>query len=369
MTELEQQIKLDRYWMQHCLDLAQQGRTSPNPRVGSVIVRAGMRVGSGFHPGAGQPHAEIVALRAAADRAAGSTLYVNLEPCDHHGRTPPCTEAIIAAGIRRVVAGIEDPNPLVAGRGIQRLRSAGIAVTVGVKAEACHTLNEAFCFAITRGRSFGLLKYAMTLDGKIATRTGHSQWVSGSGSRQQVHHLRSEVDAIVIGGSTLRADNPRLTARQSDGSLYPEQPLRVVLSRHLDLPHQAHLWDQTAAQTLVITGPEGSTSYAEWLGSQGIEVLRLEILDPCLVSETLYQRGLLSLLWECGGTLAAAALQSGAIQKVWAFIAPQITGGILAPGPVGGSGVAQMSESLKLERISWHPLGEDIWFEGYVPES
>lgn len=360
--------QLDAYWMQHCLTLARQGRTSPNPQVGSVIVKNGQRVGSGFHPQAGEPHAEVFALRAAGAEAQGATLYVNLEPCHHQGRTPPCTQAILAAGIQRVVAGMEDPNPLVAGRGIQALRAAGLEVTVGVEESACRRLNEAFCFAITHQRSFGLLKYAMTLDGKIATRTGHSQWVSGSHSRQQVHQLRSEVDAVVIGGATLRADDPRLTARLPEGSLAPHQPLRVVLSRHLDLPDTAQLWDQTDAPTVVITGTEGSLAFQQMLEARGIEVLRLEALDPLRVAQTLYQRGVLSVLWECGGTLAAVALQSRAIQKVWAFIAPQITGGILAPGPVGGAGVALMSDSLRLEQIRWQPLGEDIWLEGYLPE-
>ena len=243
----------DEIWMQRCRQLASQaaGKTAPNPLVGAVIVREGQVVGEGFHPGAGQPHAEVLALGAAGDRAAGATLYVNLEPCNHTGRTPPCTEAIMAAGIARVVVGMIDPDPRVAGGGVERLRQSGIEVTVGVEAAACQQLNEAFVHSVLQQRPFGILKYAMTLDGKIAASSGHSAWVTGPASRTWVHQLRSRCDAVIVGGQTVRQDNPRLTSHgQGD-----RNPLRIVMSRHLDLPAQAHLWEVSQAQTIVFLHP------------------------------------------------------------------------------------------------------------------
>ncbi|MEM1310723.1 MAG: bifunctional diaminohydroxyphosphoribosylaminopyrimidine deaminase/5-amino-6-(5-phosphoribosylamino)uracil reductase RibD, partial [Cyanobacteria bacterium P01_H01_bin.153] len=239
----------DEIWMRRCRELASQaaGKTSPNPLVGSVIVHQGQVVGEGFHPGAGQPHAEVFALRAAGTRARGATLYVNLEPCNHTGRTPPCTEAILAAGISRVVVGIIDPDPRVAGGGVERLRQAGIEVTVGVDKAACQRLNEAFSHSILHQRPFGSLKYAMTLDGKIATSSGHSAWVTSPDARVWVHRLRDTCDAVIVGGETVRRDNPRLTTHgQGD-----RNPVRVVMSRQLNLPTQANLWDVNQAKTLV----------------------------------------------------------------------------------------------------------------------
>ncbi|HEY9888040.1 MAG TPA: bifunctional diaminohydroxyphosphoribosylaminopyrimidine deaminase/5-amino-6-(5-phosphoribosylamino)uracil reductase RibD, partial [Candidatus Obscuribacterales bacterium] len=203
----------DSHWMQRCLELARQGwgKTAPNPLVGAVVVQAGAVVGEGFHPAAGQPHAEVFALRAAGDRAQGATLYVNLEPCNHMGRTPPCTEAVMAAGIARVVVGMIDPDPRVAGGGVQRLQAAGLEVTVGVEEAACQQLNEAFSYSVQHQRPFGILKYAMTLDGKIAASSGHSAWVTGPAARTWVHQLRSRCDAVIVGGQTVRQDNPHLT--------------------------------------------------------------------------------------------------------------------------------------------------------------
>ena len=230
----------DRAMMQRCLELARcaLGRTAPNPLVGSVIVQNGEIVGEGFHPGAGKPHAEVFALRAAGDRARGATLYVNLEPCNHYGRTPPCSEAVIAAGVAKVVVGMVDPNPLVAGGGIARLKAAGVEVLVGVEEADCRQLNEAFIHRILYQQPFGILKYAMTLDGKIATTSGHSAWITNQQARQEVHQLRSACDAIIVGGNTVRRDNPHLTSRMAEAA----NPLRVVLSRTLDLPTEAYLW-------------------------------------------------------------------------------------------------------------------------------
>ena len=231
------------------------GRTSPNPLVGCVVLDAnGELVGEGYHRQAGEPHAEVMALRRAGDRAQGGTLYVTLEPCCHHGRTPPCSEAVIAAGLRRVVIALDDPDPRVAGGGIAQLKAAGIEVISGVRQAEAAQQNRAFLHRLRTGRPWGLLKWAMSLDGRTALSNGASQWISSPPARSWVHQLRAGVDAVIVGGGTVRADNPLLTSR---GQRNPE-PLRVVLSRSLDLPKAAQLWDQTSAATLVAHGPEAT---------------------------------------------------------------------------------------------------------------
>jgi diaminohydroxyphosphoribosylaminopyrimidine deaminase / 5-amino-6-(5-phosphoribosylamino)uracil reductase len=359
-----EQAETDRVLMQRCLELARQaiGQTAPNPLVGCVIVRDGQVVGEGFHPKAGQPHAEVFALKAADDRAQNATLYVNLEPCNHYGRTPPCSEAIVAAGIGRVVVGMVDPNPQVAGSGIDRLRAAGIEVTVGIEEADCQILNEAFVHRILHHRPFGILKYAMTLDGKIAATTGHSSWVTGAASRNRVHHLRSTCDAVIIGGNTVRKDNPHLTTHE----VSRHNPLRVVMSRSLDLPTVAHLWKTDTVPTLVFTSLEANSEVQETLTKQGVEVVKLTSLTPTQVMGNLYDRGCLSVLWECGGTLAAQAIREGTVQKVLAFIAPKIIGGVDAPSPVGDLGFVAMTEALELERVSWEAIGSDFLLQGYL---
>ncbi len=350
--------------MQRCLALAQkaQGQTAPNPMVGAVIVQNGNIVGEGWHPCAGQPHAEVFALGAAGTNAQDATIYVSLEPCNHHGRTPPCTEAIIAAGIKKVVIGMVDPNPLVAGGGIDRLRHAGIEVVTGVETAACEQLNEGFIHRMRYQRPLGILKYAMTIDGKIATQTGHSAWVSSPESRHYVHQLRSTCDAIVTGGNTLRCDNPLLTSHGAG----QHNPLRVVLSRRLDLPTAAHLWDTSIAPTAVITALDTNPSLQKVLRDQGVEIVILEQLDPAAVMKYLFDRGFLSVLWECGGTLAAEAIRQGAIQKVLTFIAPKIVGGQAAATPVGNLDILKMNNALNLKRVTWRQIGADMLMQGYL---
>ncbi len=359
-----QGTEFDRAMMQRCLQLAQQalGQTAPNPLVGAVVVRDGQIVGEGFHPGAGQPHAEVFALQQAGDRAQGATLYVNLEPCNHYGRTPPCTEAIIAAGICRVVIGMVDPNPLVAGAGIVRLQAAGISVFVGVEAVECQRLNEAFTHCILHHTPFGILKYAMTLDGKIATSRGHSAWVTSPAARAEVHHFRAACDAVVVGGNTVRHDNPLLTTHGQSA----HNPRRVVLSRRLDLPRQAQLWDTTVAQTIVATSSFADPEMQDYLTAQGVEILILPELTPAAVMRELYHRNCLAVLWECGGTLAAQAIADGSIQKVLAFIAPKLIGGRDAPSPIGDLGLERMTDALSLERVQWRAIGTDLLVEGYL---
>jgi diaminohydroxyphosphoribosylaminopyrimidine deaminase / 5-amino-6-(5-phosphoribosylamino)uracil reductase len=354
----------DRQMMQRCITLAQKawGRTAPNPLVGAVVVRDGQIIGEGFHPGAGQPHAEVFALRAAGELARGATLYVNLEPCNHYGRTPPCSGAVVAAGLNRVVVGMVDPNPLVAGGGIVTLEAAGIETLVGVETTDCERLNEGFIHRIRHHRPLGILKYAMTLDGRIATDRGHSAWVSGEPARDYVHHVRAGCDAIVVGGNTVRRDNPHLTSHHPDGP----NPLRIVMSKSLDLPDRSHLWDVDIAPTLVVTGTGTNPDKQQHLKSRGVEVLELDLLTPDRLMQHLYERGCLSVLWECGGTLSARAIADRSIQKVLAFIAPKIIGGTIAPSPVGDLGLQSMTEALTLDRITWQQIGADILLEGYL---
>ena len=355
----------DRRMMQRCLDLARRGlgRTSPNPMVGAVIVKDGEIIGEGFHPRAGEPHAEVFALKAAGENARGATIYVSLEPCNHYGRTPPCSEAIVAAGLAKTVVGMVDPNPLVAGGGIKRLQEAGIEVITGVEEEACRKLNEGFIHRILYKKPLGILKYAMTLDGKIATTTGHSAWVTTEDARSAVRVVRAGCDAVVVGGNTVRKDNPRLTSRIPGA----HNPLRVVMSRALDLPDVAHLWKTEEAPTLVFTEPGAKPDVQENLRKQGVEVVELSPLSPEKATAYLYELGCCSVLWECGGILAANAITQGAVQKVLAFIAPKIIGGSDAPTPVGDLGFTTMTQALSLERVEMRIVGSDCLVEGYLP--
>lgn len=358
-----QTANFDQQMMQRCMALARQatGQTAPNPLVGAVIVQAGEVVGEGFHPKAGLPHAEVFALRAAEQAqqsVVGATVYVNLEPCSHHGRTPPCADALIQAGVARVVVGMVDPNPQVAGTGVARLRAAGIQVELGVELVACQRLNEGFIHRMQFQRPLGILKYAMTLDGKIAASSGHSAWVSSPESRNRVHQLRAECDAVIVGGNTVRRDNPLLTSHGQG-----HNPLRVVMSRSLNLPMQAQLW-QSDVPTLVLTEAKAN---CDWLTRLGVAVVKLPALTPAAAMQQLYQRGCLTALWECGGALAASAIADGSVQKILAFVAPKIIGGISAASPVGELGLTRMTEALALERVRWEAIGGDLLVEGYLP--
>ena len=350
--------------MQRCLELARQasGKTSPNPLVGSVIVKNGEIIGEGFHPEVGQPHAEVFALREAGEQAKDATIYVNLEPCSHYGRTPPCAEALIKAQVAKVVTGMVDPDPRVAGRGIKKLQDAGIEVIVGVEEAACRQLNEAFIYRILHKQPFGIFKYAMTLDGKIAATTGHSAWVTGKESRHLVHQLRSTCDAIIIGGNTVRKDNPNLTTH----GVTEHNPLRVVMSRSLDLPIECNLWNTKIAPTIIFTEADSSTAQYQKLISKEINIITVAALTPKIVMDHLYQRGVSKVLWECGGTLGAKAIADGTIQKVMAFIAPKIIGGTTAPSPVNDLGLTMMTNALQLERVTTQTIDSDILIEGYL---
>ncbi|WP_318727496.1 bifunctional diaminohydroxyphosphoribosylaminopyrimidine deaminase/5-amino-6-(5-phosphoribosylamino)uracil reductase RibD [Roseofilum sp. Guam] len=362
-SSTESHSEVDSPYIHRCIELARQalGRTAPNPLVGAIVVADNQIVGEGFHPRAGASHAEVFALQEAGDRAWGATVYVNLEPCNHYGRTPPCTEALIAAGVKRVVVGMVDPDPRVSGGGIQRLREAGIEVKVGVEEKACQQLNEAFIHRIRHQLPWGIFKYAMTLDGKIATTTGHSQWVTGEASRRWVHQLRGTCDAVIVGGNTVRKDNPQLTTH----GVVDRNPVRMVMSRSLNLPRSAQLWE-LVAPTVVLTEQGANPQLQTELGNRGVEVVEFPQLTPRAVMEYGYQRGFLSVLWECGGQLGAQAIASGMVQKVYAFIAPKIIGGDRAPSPVGDLRLTQMTEALSLTGIQYQSLGSDILIEGYL---
>ena len=332
MTKPQTISAFDREMMQKCLQLARRaaGKTASNPMVGSVIVKDGVVIGEGFHPEFGQPHAEVFALQAAGEKAQGATVYVNLEPCNHYGKTPPCADALVKAKVAKVVTGMVDPDPRVAGGGIQKLRDAGIEVIVGVEEAACRQLNEAFIHRIKHQKPFGIFKYAMTLDGKIATTTGHSAWVTSKASRHLVHQVRSTCDAVIIGGNTVRKDNPSLTTH----GVTEHNPVRVVMSRSLDLPTDCNLWNDNQAETLIFT-ENNDPAQQQKLHGQQTDIITVAALTPRIVMEHLYQRNISKVLWECGGTLAAKAIADGTVQKIMAFIAPKIIGGTKAPSPVG----------------------------------
>ena len=351
-------------WMQRALALAAlgAGRTSPNPLVGAVVLdAAGTLVGEGYHARAGTPHAEVHALAQAGERARGGTLVVTLEPCCHHGRTPPCAEAVIAAGIARVVVAMTDPNPQVAGGGIAQLRAAGIEVITGVAEAQARVLNRAFGHRISTGRPFGILKWAMSLDGRTALPNGVSQWISGPAARTWVHQLRAQCDAVIVGGGTLRADDPLLTSR---GQRNPE-PLRVVMSRSLDLPERAQLWDAAVAPTLIAHGPAASAAARARLAAiatahPGLETLELPACTPAALLSALAERSCNQVLWECGPDLAAAAIGDGCVQEVAAVIAPTLLGGVPARTPLGDLGFTTMDQLTPWQAAAPQRLGADL---------
>jgi len=361
----------DERFMRRTLELAAKalGRTSPNPVVGAVIVRNGRIIGEGFHRRAGLPHAEREALRRITETARGATIYVNLEPCSHYGRTPPCADALIEAGIKRVVVGMVDPNPLVQGRGLRRLRRAGIAVATGVLREECERLNEDFACFIRTGRPFVTLKLAASLDGRIAAASGDSQWISGEQSRHVVHELRNRVDAILVGAETVRNDDPRLTCRMRGG----RDPLRVVLDGRLSIMPSARVCTQpSTAPTLIATSEDhGRGEKQAQLEAQGVQVVCLPgkngqvPLRPLLVE--LGRRGHKSVLIEGGGRIAAAALREGVVDKVLFFYAPLLLGGE-GRAMIGPLGIDRVAAGQKLHTITVERIGKDILVAAYIGE-
>lgn len=337
--------------------------------VGAVLVRDGEVVGEGYHQRAGTPHAEVHALRAAGERARGATLYVNLEPCAHYGRTPPCVEALIAAGVAEVHIAMLDPNPLVNGKGRARLEAAGIRTVVGECAEEAAELNEAFVTWVTRGRPFVIAKYAASLDGKIATRTGDSRWITGEQARLRVHEWRDAVDAVAVGANTVLLDDPLLTTRLPDREV--RHPLRIVVDSRGRVPLSARCFDPALpGRTVVAATAAFPAEKRAALAERGIEVLILPadgegLVDLGALLAELGRREVTSLLVEGGGTLLGAFFRARLVDRVLAFLAPIVIGGRDAPGPVEGEGVERLSEAPRLERVRVERLGEDILLSGY----
>jgi diaminohydroxyphosphoribosylaminopyrimidine deaminase/5-amino-6-(5-phosphoribosylamino)uracil reductase len=343
-----------------------RGRTSPNPLVGAVVVRDGLVVGEGYHRRAGLPHAEVEALQAAGEAARGATLYVNLEPCCHTGRTGPCTEAIIAAGVKKVVAAMADPNPLVAGRGFARLREAGVEVATGILEEEAHRLNEAFIKYITIRKPFVILKTAMTLDGKIATVSGDSKWITGGKAREHVHRLRDSSDAVLVGIGTVLTDNPSLTTRLPEGG---RDPVRVILDSRARTPLEARVLNQESeAPTWIAVTETAPAERVEALKQAGAGIMVCgpgPKVDLDLLLSELAQREIVSVLVEGGGTVNAGFALQGLVDKIIWFIAPLIVGGREAPGPVGGSGIRSLTKAIRLIDITFKEYGSDLCVEGY----
>jgi diaminohydroxyphosphoribosylaminopyrimidine deaminase / 5-amino-6-(5-phosphoribosylamino)uracil reductase len=361
------QPDLDLWHMRRALELAAQGQgfVEPNPMVGCVIARGAEIIGEGWHRRFGQAHAEVEALKVAGPRAAGATLYVTLEPCCHFGKTPPCTQAILTAQIARVVAAARDPFPAVDGGGLAELKKGGVEVHVGVLEDEANRLNAPYLKLLGTGRPWVIAKWAMTLDGKIATRTGSSQWISNAQSREVVHQLRGRMDAILVGRGTAEHDDPLLTARPPG----PRTALRIVLDTHAALRSESQLV-QTAQKTpvMVAVGSESKPSQRQRLTAAGCDVFLCEGATHAArlgaLLEELGRRRLTNVLVEGGGRLLGSLLDSRQIDEAHVFIAPKLVGGAAASSPVGGEGIAKLSDALLLDALEVRQLGGDVYLRG-----
>lgn len=361
----------DAAFMRLALTLAERGRgrVSPNPLVGCVVVHDGTVVGEGWHAQAGGPHAEVVALAAAGERTRGATVYVTLEPCDHHGRTPPCTEALLDAGVARVVAATLDPNPLVDGRGVARLQQGGVRVDVGLLAAEAEEQNEVFRVAQRERRPFVLYKTAMSLDGKIAVRTGRSRWITGETARDRVHRWRDQFDAVAVGINTVLLDDPLLTTRIEGG----RTPRKVVFDSVARTPTTARLFDEdpqgVPGRVTVFVTDEAPAARVAALRDRGAEVVAVSARrgrpDVAAALAELHARDVTSLLLEGGGTLAWDFFACRSVDRVAWFIAPKLLGGSAA-GPLGGLGVASVDEAFTLDGVRTETIGHDLLVTGKV---
>jgi len=361
----------DEAFMRRALALAERARglTSPNPMVGAVVVRDGEVVGEGFHPRAGAPHAEVEALQAAGSRARGATLYVTLEPCNHHGRTPPCAPVVQAAGVRRVVAALADPNPFVAGGGTAALQAAGVAVETGLLAEEAAAQNRVFVTAMRQGRPHVTLKAGMTADGKIADVHGGARWITGEAARAEAHRQRSEVDAIIAGITTVLRDDPALTVRL--GRPWPREPYRVVLDTWARTPPSARvITTGTASRAVIAVGDDAPTRRVADLEAAGAEVLRCPTRDgrvavDAVLAALFTTREVRGVLLEGGGEVHASFLEAGFVDRVTLFVAPVLLGGREAPGVIGGAG-RELKSAVRLGPMSARLLGADLMIEADV---
>jgi diaminohydroxyphosphoribosylaminopyrimidine deaminase/5-amino-6-(5-phosphoribosylamino)uracil reductase len=359
-------------YMEQALSLAglAVGQVSPNPAVGAVIVKDGKVVGQGYTQPPGSAHAEIVALEQAGDAARGSVMYVTLEPCCHQGRTPPCTEAIIAAGVAVVHMAMLDPNPLVSGNGEKELRKRGIGTFVGDHEEESRKINEAYIKYITTKVPFITAKFAMSLDGKIATRSGDSRWISNAESRRYVHSLRHVSDAVIVGVNTVLADDPQLTCRCGErGGVIKEQPLRVIADTNGRTPVTAQIFDEPG-RALIALGEGVKPEVIDSFRSRDADVVVLPssegLIDLELLLKELGKREIISVLVEGGGTLLGYMFDHRLVDKVVAFIAPVIIGGREAETAVGGKGAEKIADSIRLERVTTVECNGDVMVSGYV---
>jgi len=365
---MSERLTTDQQFMAQALDLAASAdyQTSPNPMVGAVLVRDGAVIAVGAHMRAGEPHAEVHALRAAGDAARGADLYVTQEPCSHVGRTPPCVDAVIAAGVRRVVVGMQDPNPRVDGRGIAALRAAGITVVTGVLEDRVRRLNEFFVKHVTTGLPFVTAKFAMSLDGRIATHSGESKWITSEDARAEVHLLRHAHDAILVGANTVLRDDPNLTTRLPQGG---RSPLRVVVDSRLRVPYEARIFQQESGSVLLATSDRARGDRLREFETRGVPVIVLpadhgRVGLPDLLRH-LGGRQVISLLIEGGSSMHGSAFDQRLVDKVIAFIAPRIIGGIEAPAAVGGHGVNALVDSRALREVEVRQVGPDVVISGY----
>ncbi len=356
--------------MSRALRLARQGlgRTDPNPMVGAVLVKRGVVVGEGYHKAAGRPHAEVEAIVAAGGEACGADLYVTLEPCNHHGRTPPCTSAILEAGVRRVWFGMEDPNPGVKGGGAKTLREAGVEVFGPILEQRCRALNEVYLTHITLRRPFVFLKLAMSLDGKIATRSGHSQWITSEASRNRVHHLRDRVSAVMVGIGTVLADNPSLTTRLPSGR--GRDPVRIVADSALRTPPSAAIFNPASEAGVMIacrhSPPARKRARLEGKGAGIIPTSGAERVDLQDFLSQAYLLGITSVLIEGGAGLAWGALQERVVDRCVFFYSPIIIGGQASPSGIGGKGIDRLEQAPGLVEVKTSRVGPDILVTGRV---
>jgi diaminohydroxyphosphoribosylaminopyrimidine deaminase/5-amino-6-(5-phosphoribosylamino)uracil reductase len=359
-------------YMKQALSLAKLalGQVSPNPAVGAVVVKDGEVVGQGYTQPPGSWHAEVMALKQAAEKARGSVMYVTLEPCCHYGRTPPCTKSIIETGISEVHLAMLDPNPLVSGQGEAELEKEGIKTYVGEHEEEAKEINEAYLKFITTGMPFVTAKFAVSLDGKIATKSGDSEWISGSEARKYVHYLRYTTDAIMAGANTVIADNPRLTCRYAGkGGEARKQPLRVIVDGRGRTSAIAHVFNESGKALLALdkSVEPGKKKAFTQVGAELLELPSEEgLLDLEKLLKALGERGITSVLVEGGGILLGYLFDRGLVDKVIAFVAPIIIGGKEAKTAVAGQGIEKVIDATKLERVSVDKLGEDLMISGYV---
>ncbi|WP_090040840.1 bifunctional diaminohydroxyphosphoribosylaminopyrimidine deaminase/5-amino-6-(5-phosphoribosylamino)uracil reductase RibD [Clostridium frigidicarnis] len=360
---------MDEKYMEIALALAKKGagKVNPNPMVGAVIVKDGKVIAEGYHEEYGKSHAEVNAFNNALEDVRGATMYVTLEPCSHYGKTPPCVEKIIEKKISRVVIGMVDPNPIVRGQGIEKLLSQGIEVVTGVLEEKCKKLNEVFIKYITLKKPFVIMKTAMSIDGKIATSSGESKWITKEESRKQVHKLRNEVSAIMVGVNTVIKDDPELTCRIENG----KNPIRIIVDSTLRIPRDSKvIKGANEVKTIIACTEKLNNEKGLELKKQGVEILltksknnRVDLDD---LMTKLGEMNIDSLLLEGGSTLNFSALEEGIVDKIQVYIATKIIGGENSKTPVGGKGIENLKDVFKIENMNLSLIGQDIFIEGYI---